>query len=186
MFSRLSLKWHGTLIKRFLVCHGDALEREHPAIYRAFCEKVGDLLGGCPEPNAGAFLIELARQPVPLSLKQFIDGLLSPVHVRSGLFNFNLWQWREFHEVLVFNDESKGRERWMFLRRWNPSKYAGDYPSSEGARAAFLSGFKSKQELVEEWLEEESSEKLRVLEKECPELPSRLMSIIASYAIEWP
>ena len=85
------------------------LSESIPPSYRAFCEKVGDLLGGRSEPNPGEFLIDQARQPVPLSLKQFIDGLLSPVHMRSGLFNFNLWQWREFYEVLVFNNESKGK-----------------------------------------------------------------------------
>ena len=62
-------------IKRFLVIHGNELEKRHLNIYQKFYEKLGRMVGSSLGESWGrAFLTDLARQPILISLSDFFKG----------------------------------------------------------------------------------------------------------------
>ena len=134
-----------------------------------------------------AFLTDLARQPIPISLGDFFKGFKRQTFAHHIFLNG--LNWRECMSAWMFDDEASGRTRWAALTQEYPTKYVGDYPSTDEARKAFLMQFKSKQEWEEEWMremQEKSTIVLKRLEQDALNLfPKVLLPIIAIYAVEW-
>jgi hypothetical protein len=191
MFSMLSVNEFGSRAKRFLVLHGDKLAEEHPVILREFSTLLGKQLQAylnAPETREEAreLLTVLARQPIPLSMRAFFEGLLNERGMAWMPFYFGQLEWRELLETLIFGNEKTGRILWSWLIRnqINPSKYFGEYPSSSYAREAFLGRFKTKEMVENEWMSRESVPILETLNGLFI-FPTVLSSIVAQYGIAW-
>ena len=73
MFEKLSFENHGMIIRHFLSLYGEEFEKKHPTIYRVFCEELGRKTGkSFGMPSGREFLTDLARQPIYLSLSDFV------------------------------------------------------------------------------------------------------------------
>ena len=176
-------------IKRFLVIHGNELEKRHLITYRTFYEMLGRKIDGILVCSlvGRAFLTDLARQPIPISLSDFIKGF-TRTDTRTARY-FDGLNWRECMSEWMFAVEERGRARWATLTQAYPTKYAGGYPFTDEARKAFLRKFTSKQDWDEEWVEEmqeKSTIVLERLEQDALNLfPKVLLPIIAIYTVEW-
>ena len=175
----------GALVKRFLVLHGGELNEKHPVIHQVFCEQLGQYVRKrFNDSEAREFLTDLERQLVPLSVRDFAGGLLEYNGIFKMTFYLEGLEWRELYEALLFNDEERGETLWSIMKDGNSPKCSGDYPSSNDARKAFMSGFKSRRELQMGWLLSELATILERPEDAFNILPSVLWLIVIEYMIQ--
>ena len=188
MFEKLSFENHGTIIKHFLFLHGEELERKHPVIYRAFCEELGRKTGKTLGMRGGwGFLTDLARQPIYLSLSDFvrkIDPIANYPFDEYAIARFGNSNWRECIGAFLFDDETRGRSRWYVLGEKCPDMYSGRYPSTSTEREKFLERFRPKRVWKEEW-EKENGGDVRIFKRLAISFfPNVLVSIILEYMAE--
>jgi hypothetical protein len=171
--------------KHFLVLHGNELNDKHFVIHEAFCKELGKTVRArCTGSQASGFLAVLAQQPIPLSASALVKGLLSDGNLSQVPACLEGLTWREFHQSLIFDDQEKGGELWLKMKRSVPLKYFGGYPSSAEARHAFLNGFRFRNELQMEWLLSELDAILKRHDDAFCILPFALLSLIAEYMIQ--
>ena len=162
MFEKLSFEKHGTIIKHFLSLYGEEFEKKHPTIYRVFCEELGRKTGkSFGMPSGREFLTDLARQPIYLSLSDFVRKIDSIKYYEEyAIIRVVSSNWRECIGAFLFDDEESGKSRWSVLRGQCPDMYPGDYPSSSTEREKFLERFKPKRVWMEKWEQENVRVKL--------------------------
>ena len=85
----------------------------------------------------------------------------------------------------MLDDEEMGRKFWEWTKQKHPEKCAEDYPSSEESRNAFLSHFKTKEQLEQEWMREMGQNFSEVLVDCLAVLPKVLWELIFFYQLKW-
>ena len=170
--------------KHFLVLHGDEFDDNHFAIHQMFCKELGrkvrrEFGDSCPRE----FLIDLARQPVPVSVRALVEGLVEGHDLDKMPYYIVGLAWREFHQSLIFENQDAGWRLWPFMKRSIPSKYVGEFPSSAKACQAFLNRFKPRRELQMEGLLRELNAILKGSGDDIGTFPMVLLSLIAEYII---
>ena len=175
-------------LKRFLTLHGEEFSKKHPAIFKTICEELVSNLRLQPDnPASQKLLTDLVGQPSLLTPAAFAKGFLHAADDTERA-RFIKYGYKEaIEEGLKGECLWGGRGLWAVMVSKYPKQFSGEYPNTDGARAAALKSFRpTKQDKEEEWINENVPVFLKRLETLVTELLYRdLLLIIAEYAITW-
>jgi len=174
--------------KRFLALYGEEFSKGHPATFETICQwLVRNLRYQLDDPASQKLLIDLVGQLSLLTPVAFAKGFLH-LAGNAGRANFIKYGYKEaIEEGLKGEYPYGGRYLWTMMVSKYPNQFFGEYPSTDGTRAAALKNLPTKQDREEAWAKENAPILLKHLETLVAELPlyRDLLSIIAGYAITW-
>jgi len=183
-FDRL-VPWKGSKsLRQFMTLKGEEFNSKHPIVYETVCrELVYHLRLDLDNPKTNKLMVDLVAQPDLLTLTVFVKGFL---HIAGDYdrSNFIKYGWNEaIQEGLKMDYEEGGRELWNVIMDKYPDEFPTDYPPTYGALAAVLKKFPTKQQLEDQWIEDNFPGFLKKVEEEVSVLvPTVLVRIIVGYA----
>ena len=175
-------------LKRFLSLYGEEFSKKHPDTFKTICKKlVWELRCRLDSPVSQKLLLDLVGQPSLLTPVAFTWGFLNVFVGDIDRANFVKYGYKEAtEEGLKGEHEYGGRDLWRVMVSNYPTRFFGEYPSTNKARNIALKDLPTKQDREEAWAEK-NAPSLRVkLEEFMPGLfPPVPLTIISEYAITW-
>ena len=173
----------------FFQLRGEEVGNAYPCIFEIFHQELVSLLRIWIEDlDSQQLLSELISQLSMLTLALFAREFLIYYANDDGRINFATYGWMEgIEEGLKEKCDCGGRGlwSWMMEKRY-PGQFPNIYSPSMDVLAAVLKNFRTKQELEDEWIEENTPhfrvKLVKQLGLDLDFVPLVLLRIIAEYA----